>query len=49
MTKNPKPVLTPSTEEKIIAAAMEVFIVRGYHGARMREIAQKANTNLASG
>jgi AcrR family transcriptional regulator len=47
MTKNLKPALTPPTEEKIIAAAMEVFIARGYHGARMREIAQKANTNLS--
>ncbi|MCL2626318.1 MAG: TetR/AcrR family transcriptional regulator [Cystobacterineae bacterium] len=47
MTKPPKPALTSSTEEKIIAAAMEVFIACGYHGARMREIAQKANSNLA--
>jgi AcrR family transcriptional regulator len=47
MTKTPKPALAPPTEEKIIAAAMEVFIARGYHGARMREIAQKANTNLS--
>jgi AcrR family transcriptional regulator len=47
MTKSFKPSLTSSTEEKIIAAAMEVFIAHGYHGARMREIAQKANTNLA--
>jgi len=47
MTKNPESVLVPSTEEKIVVAAMEVFITRGYHGARMREIARKANTNLA--
>jgi len=47
MTNAPKPSWALSTEEKIIAAAMEVFIAHGYHGARMRDIAQKANTNLA--
>ncbi|MCL2012700.1 MAG: TetR/AcrR family transcriptional regulator [Cystobacterineae bacterium] len=30
-----------------MAAAMQVFMASGYHGARMRVIAQKANTNLA--
>jgi len=47
MTKNLKCALAPSTEEKIVAAAMEVFVARGYHGARMRDIAQRADVNLA--
>lgn len=36
---------TLSTEDKILKAAEEVFQERGYHGARMREIAEKAGIN----
>ena len=33
------------TEEKIIAAAHNVFLEKGYEGTRMREIAEHANIN----
>lgn len=36
-----------STETKIKEAAKEIFIRRGYHGARMQEIADKAEINKA--
>jgi TetR/AcrR family transcriptional regulator len=36
-----------TTEEKIIAAAEEVFIEQGYDGARMQQIADKAEINKA--
>ncbi len=36
-----------STEERIIRAAREVFIGRGFDGARMQEIADKAGINKA--
>lgn len=35
------------TRDKIIAAALDVFAVRGKHGARMEEIASKAAVNKA--
>jgi AcrR family transcriptional regulator len=35
------------TKEKIISAAIEVFAEKGKHGARMEEIAAKANVNKA--
>ncbi len=35
------------TKAKIISAAIEVFAVKGKHGARMEEIAEKANVNKA--
>lgn len=37
-----------SSERKIILAAREVFIRKGYHGARMQEIADEAGINKAS-
>lgn len=36
-----------STEERIIAAARTVFTRRGFHGARMQEIADEAGINKA--
>lgn len=36
-----------NTEKKIINAARKVFYEKGFKGATMREIATKANTNLA--
>lgn len=36
-----------TTEQKIIAAAREVFMKKGFSATRTREIAQKAGTNLA--
>lgn len=36
-----------STEEKILAAAEEIFIRDGFDGARMQEIADKASINKA--
>lgn len=36
-----------TTEQKIIAAAREVFMRNGFSATRTREIAQKAGTNLA--
>ena len=38
---------TTETEAKIIQAATEVFLEKGKDGARMQEIAQKANINKA--
>jgi AcrR family transcriptional regulator len=38
---------TTETETKIIHAATEVFLEKGKDGARMQEIAQKANINKA--
>lgn len=35
----------PDTENRILEAAESVFHERGYDGARMREIAERANTN----
>ena len=39
--------LGTETEAKIIQAATEVFLEKGKDGARMQEIAQKANINKA--
>ncbi|HMO41575.1 MAG TPA: TetR/AcrR family transcriptional regulator [Saprospiraceae bacterium] len=36
-----------STEEKILAAAKQVFLRDGYHGARMETIAKEADVNKA--
>jgi AcrR family transcriptional regulator len=36
-----------STEEKILAAAKQVFLRDGYHGARMEAIAKEADVNKA--
>lgn len=36
-----------STEEKIIVAARDLFIQKGYAGTRTRDIAEKAGINLA--
>jgi AcrR family transcriptional regulator len=36
-----------NTEETILRAAKEVFLTRGYDGARMKEIADKAGINKA--
>lgn len=36
-----------SVEEKIIDAAREIFFEKGYNGATMRDIASKAEVNLA--
>jgi AcrR family transcriptional regulator len=38
---------TLNTEVKILSAAKEVFIAKGYDGARMQEIADKAQINKA--
>jgi AcrR family transcriptional regulator len=35
-----------STQERILAAALEVFAQRGFDGARMRDIAERAGANL---
>ena len=39
--------MTTETEAKIIQAATDVFLEKGKDGARMQEIAQKANINKA--
>ena len=36
---------SPKTEEQILDAAKRVFLTKGYHGARMREIADEAGIN----
>jgi AcrR family transcriptional regulator len=36
----------PSTRERILAAALEVFAERGFDGARTRDIAERAGANL---
>jgi TetR/AcrR family transcriptional regulator len=36
-----------TTREKIITAALEIFAAKGKHGARMEEIAEKADVNKA--
>ena len=36
-----------NTEERILKAARTVFIEKGYNGARMQEIADKAEINKA--
>ena len=38
---------SPSTEQKILAAAKEVFVKNGLHGTRMQEIANTAGINKA--
>jgi len=35
-----------STQDRILAAALEVFAERGFDGARMRDIAERAGANL---
>ena len=37
-----------STEEKIIAAAKQVFVRKGYSGTKTRDIAEEAGINIAS-
>lgn len=39
--------LAETTREKIKAAALEIFMERGYDGARMQEIADRAGANKA--
>ncbi|MDZ7376237.1 MAG: TetR family transcriptional regulator [candidate division KSB1 bacterium] len=39
--------LQETTREKIKAAALELFMERGYDGARMQEIADRAGANKA--
>ena len=36
-----------STEEKILKAAIDVFLEKGYDGARMKDIADRAKINKA--
>ena len=36
-----------NTREKIIKVAFQVFVEKGYDGARMQEIAEKAGVNKA--
>jgi AcrR family transcriptional regulator len=38
----------PGTRERLIEAAGHVFAARGYRGATLREIAERAGTNLAA-
>jgi len=38
---------TPSTEEKILAAARKIFVDKGLEGARMQDIADEAGINKA--
>ena len=40
--------LGAGTRERLLVAAAEVFAARGYRGATMREIAERAEANLAS-
>ncbi|MCC6640228.1 MAG: CerR family C-terminal domain-containing protein [Deltaproteobacteria bacterium] len=41
-------VRSAGTRERLLGAAAEVFAARGYRGATMREIAERARANLAS-
>ncbi len=44
---NPELTDQPSTEERILSAARTVFMQKGFHGARMQEIADAAGINKA--
>jgi AcrR family transcriptional regulator len=49
MAQRPRPVAPrPETRERLIDAAGPVFAERGYRGATMREIAERAGANLAA-
>ncbi len=47
MKKEVKPVVDPSTEEKIKNAARTIFHKKGFAGTRTRDIAEEAEINLA--
>jgi TetR/AcrR family transcriptional regulator, regulator of cefoperazone and chloramphenicol sensitivity len=48
--KVPKSPADPrATKARVIAAAAALFAERGFHGATMRDIAQRADVNLAAG
>ena len=46
MAKRTRPEPEASTRERILAAALDVFAERGFDGARVRDIADRAGANL---
>jgi AcrR family transcriptional regulator len=38
-----------STKDRLIAAASELFAQRGFHGTKIRDIAERAKVNVAAG
>jgi AcrR family transcriptional regulator len=42
-------VSSPDTKQRLLAAASELFAERGFAGATMRQVAQRAGVNLAAG
>jgi AcrR family transcriptional regulator len=42
------PTAPAETRERVLAAASELFAARGFHGTKMRDIAERAHVNLAA-
>jgi AcrR family transcriptional regulator len=42
------PSSTAETRERVLAAASDLFATHGFHGTKMRDIAQRAKVNLAA-
>jgi AcrR family transcriptional regulator len=39
----------PGTKDRVLAAASDLFAERGFHGTKIRDIAERAGVNVASG